>query len=135
MTQPLPPGDRTPEDRTPAPLGAGALAAELPAELQAIVEAVDGVTAVYPARPLWQTIAGAARSAVTGEAPAPVDVATSGAGTAVTTVTVRIGVSGAYPAPDVARAVAAAVRRRLSPHPVSVQVGIVRIGNVQIGTN
>ena len=135
MTQPLPPGDRTPEDRTPAPLGAGALAAELPAELQAIVEAVDGVTAVYPARPLWQTIAGAARSAVTGEAPAPVDVATSGAGTAVTTVTVRIGVSGAYPAPDVARAVAAAVRRRLSPHPVSVQVGIVRIGNVQIGAN
>ena len=137
MTQPLPPGDRTPEDRTPAPLGAGALAAELPAELQAIVEAVDGVTAVYPARPLWQTIAGAARSAVTGEAPAPVDVATSGTGTgaAVTTVTVRIGVSGAYPAPDVARAVAAAVRRRLSPHPVSVQVGIVRIGNVQIGEN
>ena len=135
MTQPLPPGDRTPEDRTPAPLGAGALAAELPAELQAIIEAVDGVTAVYPARPLWQTIAGAARSAVTGEAPAPVDVATSGAGTAVTTVTVRIGVSGAYPAPDVARAVAAAVRRRLSPNPVSVQVGIVRIGNVQIGEN
>ena len=135
MTQPLPPGGRTPEDRAPAPLGAGALAAELPAELQAIIEAVDGVTAVYPARPLWQTIAGAARSAVTGEAPAPVDVATSGAGTAVTTVTVRIGVSGAYPAPDVARAVAAAVRRRLSPHPVSVQVGIVRIGNVQIGTN
>ena len=54
MTEPLPPADGMPE---------------LPAELQAIIEAVDGVTAVYPARPLWQTIAGAARSAMTGEAP------------------------------------------------------------------
>ncbi|BCW73096.1 hypothetical protein [Arthrobacter sp. NicSoilB8] len=120
MTEPLPRGDGTP-----------ALPAELPAalasELQAIIQAVDGVTAVYPARPLWQTIAGAARSAVIGEAHAPVDVTTSGAGTAVTAVKARIGVSGAYPAPDVARAVAAAVRRHLSPQPVTVQVGIVRI--------
>jgi hypothetical protein len=91
------------------------------------------VTAVYPARPLWQTIAGAARSAMTGEAHAPVDVADSGAGRTVTTVKARIGVSGAFAAPDVARAVAAAVRLHLSPHPVTVQVGIVQIDTAQTG--
>ncbi len=119
MTEPLPPGDGT-----PAPD-----AVQLAVELQAIIEAVDGVTAVYPARPLWQTIAGAARSAVTGEAHTPVDVARSGADAPVTAVKVRIGVSGAYPAPHVARAVAAAVRQHLSPHPVTVQVRIVQIGS------
>ena len=123
MTQPLPPGDGA-----PAALPDGALPVDLPAGLQAIIEAVDGVTAVYPASPLWQTIAGAARSAVTGEAPSSVDVADSGAGAATPTVRTRIGVSGAYPAPEVARAVAAAVRRHLGPHPVNVQVGVVQIG-------
>ena len=127
MTKPPPPRDGS----RPAELPAG-LPAELPAELQAVIAAVDGVTAVYPARPLWQTIAGAARSAVTGDAQAPVDVDDSGAATTVTTVKARIGVSGAHPAPDVARAVAAAVRRHLSPRPVTVQVAIVQVGAPQI---
>lgn len=106
--------------------------AALPAELRAVIEAVHGVTAVYPARPLWQTIAGAARSAVTGEAPPAVDVIDSGAGATPSTVRTRIGVSGAYPAPEVARAVAVAVRRHFSPHPVNVHVGIVQIGIDQV---
>ena len=98
MTQPLPPGHGTPaalpDAALPAELPDAALPAEqpdaalpaelpdgaLPAELRAVIEAVHGVTAVYPARPLWQTIAGAARSAVTGEAPPAVDVIDSGAG-------------------------------------------------------
>ncbi|RKR15532.1 hypothetical protein [Arthrobacter oryzae] len=119
MTEPLSPGDGT---HAPD-------AAALAAELQSVIEAVAGVTAVYPARPLWQTIAGAARSAVTGEARSRVDVASSDTGRPVTAVKVRIGVSGAHPAPHVARAVAAAVRQHLSPHPVTVQVGIVQIGS------
>ena len=41
--------------------------------------------------------------------------------------------SGAFAAPDVARAVAAAVRLHLSPHPVTVQVGIVQIDTAQTG--
>jgi hypothetical protein len=102
----------------------------LPAALQEIIQSVDGVTAVYPARPLWQTIAGAARSAVTGERQWAVDVDTSGG---ATTVRTRIGVSGARPAPEVARAVAAAVRRYLGPRTVTVQVAIVQIGAGQTG--
>lgn len=150
MTQPLPPGHGTPaalpDGALPAELPDAALPAEqpdaalpaelpdaaLPAELRAVIEAVHGVTAMYPARPLWQTIAGAARSAVTGEAPPAVDVIDSGAGATPSTVRTRIGVSGAYPAPEVARAVAAAVRRHFSPHPVNVHVGIVQIGIDQV---
>ena len=141
MTQPLPPGHGTPaalpDGALPAELHAPAerprpAVAALPAQLRAVIEAVHGVTAVYPARPLWQTIAGAARSAVTGEAPPAVDVIDSGAGATPSTVRTRIGVSGAYPAPEVARAVAAAVRRHFSPHPVNVHVGIVQIGIDQV---
>ncbi|MGO4805905.1 hypothetical protein AB4089_12330 [Arthrobacter sp. 2MCAF15] len=127
MTEPLPPLDGgTGQD----PAGPAAeLPAELPAglaaELQVVIQAVDGVTAVYPARPLWQTIAGAARSAVTGEPEPPVDVSATGDAVAVRT---RIGVSGAHPSPDVARAVAAAVRQHLGDHRVIVQVGIAQIG-------
>lgn len=69
MTQPLPPGHGTPAALPDAALPGEQPDAALPAELRAVIEAVHGVTAVYPARPLWQTIAGAARSAVTGEAP------------------------------------------------------------------
>ncbi|WP_208750020.1 hypothetical protein [Arthrobacter sp. PM3] len=122
MTEPLPPGSATPG----VPSGGG-----LSAALQEIIQSVDGVTAVYPARPLWQTIAGAARSAVSGERQWAVDVDTSGG---ATTVRTRIGVSGARPAPEVARAVAAAVRRHLDPGTATVNVGIVRIGADQPAT-
>jgi hypothetical protein len=110
-------------------------AASPPAQLQEVILAVDGVTTVYPARPLWQTIAGAARSAAGAATPSPVDVTESGTGTVVTTVKARIGVSRAYPAPDVARAVAAAVRRHFSPQPVSVEVAIVHFGGDQSVTH
>ncbi|WP_237563442.1 hypothetical protein [Arthrobacter sp. H-02-3] len=141
MTEPLLPGNGTPVAPPAAARSSGVLAptafsaASLPAQLREIILAVDGVTTVYPARPLWQTIAGAARSALGGATPSPVDVTEAGTGTAVTTVKARIGVSGAYPAPDVARAVAAAVRQHFSPQPVSVEVAIVHIGGDQIGTN
>ena len=137
MTEPLLPGNGTPVAPPAAARSSGVLApaASPPAQLQAIILAVDGVTTVYPARPLWQTTAGAARSAVGGATPSPVDVTESGTGTAVTTVKARIGVSGANPAPDAARAVTAAVRRHFSPQPVSVDVAIVHIGGDQIDTN
>lgn len=121
MTEPFPPAGAT-----PAMPSGGTLAAAL----QEIIQAVDGVSAVYPALPLWQTIAGAARSAVTGERQLPVDVDTSGG---AMTVRTRIGVGGTRPAPEVARAVAAAVRRHLGPRTVTVRVGIVQIVAVPSG--
>lgn len=110
MNQPVVPGDATPGD--------------LAAELQDLIMAVDGVTEIYPARPHWQTIAGTARAAVTG-APLPaVHADLAGAGAEVRT---RIGIGGVRPAPDVARAVAAAVRAHLSPRTVTVRVQIAQI--------
>lgn len=98
---------------------------ELAAELLQIITAVDGVTAVYPAQPLWQSIAGAAVSAVTGEAAPTVAVAASGDSLAVKA---RIGVGGPRPAPEVARAVAGAIRQHLSPRRCAVEVVVVQIG-------
>ena len=94
------------------------------AELREVILAVDGVTEVYPARPLWQTIAGAARSAVTGD-PLPAVLVEFAGDTAH--VRTRIGVSGARPAPDVARFVAGAIREHLGPRPATVQVQIVQV--------
>jgi hypothetical protein len=102
------------------------------AELREVILAVDGVAEVYPARPLWQTIAGAARSAVTGEPLPAVLVEFAGAAAVVRT---RVGVSGVLPAPDVARAVAAAIRTHLGPQPATVQVQIVQIRNARAGDN
>lgn len=102
-----------------------ALAGELAAELQQIIATVDGVATLYPAQPLWQTIAGAARSAVTGESVPTVAVASNGD---ALTVKARIGVATDRPAPDVVRAVAGAIRQHLSPRPCTVQVVVVQIG-------
>lgn len=97
----------------------------LAAELQQIIAAVDGVSALYPAQPLWQSIAGAALAAVTGEPLPPVIVAASGDGL---TVKARIGVDRAYPAPEVTRAVAGAIRQHLRPQRCAVEVVVVQIG-------
>lgn len=97
----------------------------LAAELQQIIAAVDGVSALYPAQPLWQSIPGTALSAVTGEPLPPVAVAGSGDSLTVKT---RIGVGRAYPAPEVTRAVAGAIRKHLSPQPCAVEVVVVQIG-------
>ena len=118
MNQPLLPGDTTP----------GGVAAEL----REVILAVDGVSEVFPARPLWQNIAGAARSAVTGE-PLPV-VHVEFGGEAVDVMT-RVGVSTLRPAPDVARSVAAAVRAHLSPRSATVRVQIVQIRDVRDGNS
>lgn len=116
MNQPLLPGDTTP----------GGLAAEL----RDVILAVDGVSDVFPARPLWQNIAGAARSAATGE-PLPV-VHVEVGGEAVDVMT-RVGVSTVRPAPEVARSVAAAVRGHISPRTATVRVQVVQVRNVRAG--
>ncbi|KUM33545.1 hypothetical protein [Arthrobacter sp. EPSL27] len=124
MTQPSVPGDAV------AAVPSGAESGEqLAAELQEVIRAVDGVTALYPAQPLWQSIAGAVVSAVTGEQPALVALADSGAGL---TVRARIGVDATRPAPEVVRAAAGAVRQYLSPRPCAVQIVVAQIVVAQI---
>lgn len=93
-------------------------------ELLRVIQAVEGVTAVYPAQPLWQSIAGAAIAAVTGES-LPL-VAVSG-GADPLAVKVRIGVGTVLPAPKVARKVAEAVRNHLLPRPAAVEVFVVKV--------
>jgi hypothetical protein len=94
-------------------------------ELFLVIQAVEGVAAVYPAQPLWQSIAGAAIAAVTGESLPPVAVS----GDADTlAVKVRIGVDAVRPAPKVAREVADAVRRHLLPRAAAVEVYVVKVG-------
>jgi len=73
-------------------------------ELLGIVQAVEGVSAVYPAQPLWQSIAGAAVAAVTGEQLPLISLAGEDG---VVAVKARIGVGSLLPAPQVAREVAA----------------------------
>lgn len=116
MNQPLLPGDTTP--------------AGLAAELRDVILDVDGVAEVFPARPLWQNIAGAARSAVTGE-PLPV-VQVEFDGEAVDVLT-RIGVNTARPAPAVVRSVAAAIREHLGPRTATVRVQLVQVRHAEPG--
>ncbi|UOD82896.1 hypothetical protein [Paenarthrobacter ureafaciens] len=94
-------------------------------ELLGVVQAVDGVTAVFPAQPLWQSIAGAAAAAVTGEQQPLVGLSGQGEGIGVK---VRIGVGIHRPAPEVARDVAAAVRKHLRNASTVVEVLVVKIG-------
>ncbi|KIS26103.1 hypothetical protein TV39_19070 [Arthrobacter sp. SPG23] len=97
-------------------------------ELYEVIRSVDGVTAVYPARPAWQNIAGAALSAVTGVQLPPVLVLPGAEAPGTTAeVRTRIGVSSAHRAPDVCRDVAAAVRRHLDPLTVTVNVQVAAI--------
>ena len=113
MTKSLPGGENT------------ALCAMASSELQAVILAVDGVTALFPAQPLWQSIVGAAVSAVSGEAVPPVVVATGPDGV---TVKARIGVDAVHQAPDVVRSVARAVRHYVHPRRCTVEVVVVQLG-------
>ncbi|MGR0161954.1 hypothetical protein [Paenarthrobacter nitroguajacolicus] len=94
-------------------------------ELLRVIQAVEGVTGVYPSQPLWQSIAGAAIAAVTGES-LPL-VAISGDADTLA-VKVRIGVGTVLPAPKVAREVADAVRKHLLPRASAVEVYVVKVG-------
>ncbi|MFJ4229285.1 hypothetical protein ACIPY0_19410 [Paenarthrobacter nicotinovorans] len=96
----------------------------LAVELLGVVQAVDGVTTVYPAQPLWQSIAGAAVAAVTGEAQPLIALSRHGDDVAVKA---RIGVGILRPAPEVAREVAAAVRRHLGNASAVVEILVVKI--------
>lgn len=116
MTEPL---DAAGSSASTTPTG-------LAEELLDVVQSVPGVSAVYPAQPLWQSIAGSALSAVTGE-PLPVIGLTDTAGTLA--VKARIGVSTPRPAPAVARDVADAIRRHLLPRAAAVEVSVVKVGS------
>jgi len=130
------------ENTSPAAGQAGAPTATTPAglndlagELLGIVQAVDGVHSVYPAQPLWQSIAGAAMAAVTGEA-LPL-IALNGPGgpggpggpADMLTVKVRIGVEGSRPAPEVTREAAGAIRKYLHPRTAVVEISVVKLGS------
>ncbi|MFE4195588.1 hypothetical protein ACFRJ9_06970 [Paenarthrobacter sp. NPDC056912] len=108
------------ESLEPGVLQPGALAEEL----LGVVLAVDGVTSVFPAQPMWQSIAGAALSAVTGD-PIPLVGVDDGDTLAVK---VRIGVGTSRPAPAACREVADAVRSYLLPRAAAVDVSVVKIG-------
>ncbi len=121
MTEPLEVGDIAPASASGTWADLGGLAEQL----LGVVQSVDGVIAVYPAQPLWQSIAGAALSVVTGDAPALITL-TDDAG--LLTVKTRIAVGTSRPAPTVAREVAEAVRRHLLPRPAAVDVSVVKVG-------
>ncbi|MFF1384253.1 hypothetical protein ACFVWT_11885 [Arthrobacter sp. NPDC058288] len=98
--------------------------------LYEVIRSVDGVIAVYPARPGWQNIAGAALSAVTGVQAAPVLVLpVQDVNGTTAEVRTRIGISSAHRAPEVCREVAAAVRRQLEPLSVTVDVQVAAISD------
>ncbi|MCP1411330.1 hypothetical protein [Paenarthrobacter sp. A20] len=121
MTEPLEVGDAAPASVSGTWVELGGLAEQL----LGVVQAVEGVSAVYPAQPLWQSIAGAALSALTGETPSLISL-TDDAG--VLAVKMRIAVATSRPAPVVAREVAEAVRRHLLPRPAAVEVSVVKVG-------
>ncbi len=126
MTESLEAGDSQPAAAVPAAISAAAAtSAALAEELLGVVQSVEGVSAVYPAQPLWQSIAGAALSALTGESPSLITL-TDDAG--VLAVKTRIAVVTSRPAPTVAREVVQAVRRHLLPRPAAVDVSVVKVG-------
>ncbi|GAA3269524.1 hypothetical protein [Paenarthrobacter aurescens] len=120
MTESLDPASSSPSVALPAPA-----ASDLAEELLGVIQAVDGVTAVYPAQPLWQSIAGAAVAVITGES-MPLIAVTDHPHEPV--VKARIGVGTLRPAPQVAREVAQAVRSHLLPRVAVVEVYIVKVG-------
>jgi hypothetical protein len=124
MTEPLEAGDAASGHASDAG-GTSADLGGLAEELLGVVQSVEGVSAVYPAQPLWQTIAGAALSVVTGDTPALITL-TDHAG--VLAVKTRIAVGTSRPAPAVARDVAQAVRGHLLPQPAAVDVSVVKVG-------
>lgn len=100
------------------------VAGPLADELTLIALSVDGVSTLFPARPLWQSVAGAAVQAVTGEALPLVAVTETSDGISIK---VRIGVEATHAAPAVARKVAAAIRRHLDQPAAAVEVSVVKI--------
>ncbi|HKU34954.1 MAG TPA: hypothetical protein VJP90_05340 [Paenarthrobacter sp.] len=100
------------------------LAGALAEELAQIALSVDGVGTLFPARPLWQSLAGAALQAVTGDAQPLVGVSETPDGVSVK---VRIGVAAGHAAPAVARAVAQSIRSGLRQPAAAVEVSVVKI--------
>lgn len=97
-------------------------------EVYDVIMAVDGVTAVYPARAGWQNLAGAALGAVTGvQPPAVLVLPAAGDDSTAAEVRTRIGVSSAHRAPDVCRDVASAIRHHCHPLSVTVDVQVAAI--------
>ncbi|SDX24048.1 hypothetical protein SAMN04487912_10933 [Arthrobacter sp. cf158] len=121
MTEPMDVGAAAPASASAASADLGILAEQL----LGVVQSVEGVSSVYPAQPLWQSIAGAVLSVVTGDTPALITL-TDEAG--VLAVKTRIAVGTSRPAPAVAREVAEAVRRHLLPRPAAVDVSVVKVG-------
>ncbi|MEO3941212.1 hypothetical protein V3C41_09045 [Paenarthrobacter nicotinovorans] len=109
---------------TASAIPAPATVTVLAEELLGVVQAVDGVHAVYPAQPLWQSIAGAAIAAVTGEALPLIGLAETAG---VLAVKVRIGVDASRPAPAVTREAAAAIRQHLLPRAAVVEISVVKL--------
>jgi hypothetical protein len=118
---------------------AGTPGAAAPASLRAAVLGVEGVTDVFPSRPLWQRLPAGALSLLQ-QAAGQQGAGNQGAGDPddgplvearadgrATDVTVRIGVGADARTPDVVRAVAAVVRAHFAPAEVSVKVTVARI--------
>jgi len=124
MTEQLEPVGMAPAPTT-QPAAANHARSSVAEDLLPVIQGVGGVAAVYQAQPLWQSIAGAAIAAVTGES-LPLVAVTEGAENVA--VKVRIGVDTALPAPKVAREVADAIRKHLFPRPAAVEVYVVKLG-------
>ncbi|MET4542236.1 hypothetical protein ABIE37_004041 [Arthrobacter bambusae] len=109
-----------------SPGGSAGASTDLAEELLGLVQAVDGVHSVYPAQPLWQSIAGAALAAVTGETLPLIGLTETAE---VLAVKVRIGVNASRPAPAVTREAAGAIRRHLLPRAAAVEISVVKLGS------
>lgn len=122
MTEQLEPGSIS-------PIAGSRASADVAEELLLVIQAVEGVTAVYPAQPLWQSIAGAAMAAVTGETLPLVGINGTAGTTDTLVVKARIGVEGSRPAPEVTREAARAIRKHLLPRAAVVEISVVKMGS------
>lgn len=138
MTVPAQPPTAKREE-LPANRQAGLPGGAAPGSLRAAVLGVEGVTDVFPSRPLWQRLPAGALSRLQ-QAARQQGAGDQGAGDpddgplvearadgSATDVTVRIGVGADARTPDVVRAVAAVVRTHFAPAEVSVKVTVARI--------
>ncbi|ACL41227.1 hypothetical protein Achl_3266 [Pseudarthrobacter chlorophenolicus A6] len=137
MTAPAQPTPAKREDvgeELPGNSPAGTPGAAAPGSLRAAVLGVEGVTDVFPSRPLWQRLPAGALSLLQQAAgqqgagdPDDGPLVEARADGRATDVTVRIGVGADARTPDVVRAVAAVVRNHFAPAEVSVKVTVARI--------
>lgn len=105
---------------------------QLPVDLRRIILSVPGVTEVFPSRPLWQRLPARAAALITRDEPQDQDLplVEKRSDGGPSEVSVRIGVSAGAPGtPEVARAVAAAVRNHFAPDQVVARVSVVRIAD------